>query len=159
MNLAKWFHDQLQSSAAGFIWSIEQVPSSRRYLRPASPALGEWSAARHAFHLLYYERTIALPSMRQWLGSPLPNMAGVNEVAAWQAGHDLTKVLEDFSAVRAEQIALLAEYGEQAWEEPRQTIWDQQTLRWVLSKTFQHSAEHTHDVLSIALFWDHLSRG
>jgi hypothetical protein len=97
--------------------------------------------------------------MRQWLGSPLPNMAGVNEVAAWQAGHDLTKVLEDFSAVRAEQIALLAEYGEQAWQELRQTIWDQQTLRWVLSKTFQHTAEHTHDVLSIALFWDHLSRG
>jgi hypothetical protein len=159
MNLAKWFHEQLQSSADGFVWAVEQVPSSRLYLRPPSPALGEWSAVRHAFHLLHYERTIALPSMRQWLGDPLPNLSGVNEVATWQAGHDLAKVLEEFSAVRAEQIALLLEYEEPAWEQPHQTIWGQQTLRWVLSKTFQHTAEHTHDVLSIALFWDHLSHG
>jgi hypothetical protein len=159
MNLAKWFHDQLQSSADGFAWAVEQVPSNRLYLRPPSPVLGVWSAARHAFHIQFYERTIALPSMRQWLGDPLPNMVGVNEDAAWTVGNDLTKVLEEFSAVRAVQIALLPEYEELAWEQPRKTIWEQQTLRWVLSKTFQHTAEHTHDVLSIALFWDHLGCG
>src|SRR3989304_5598631 len=57
MNLSQWFQTPLQ--------------------------LGEWSAARHAFHLLYYEQTIALPSMRQWLGGPMSFLRGPDDEAAW----------------------------------------------------------------------------
>jgi hypothetical protein len=28
------------------------------------------------------------------------------------------------------------------------------TLRWVVSKTLQHTFEHTNNILRIALFWD-----
>ena len=33
-------------------------------------------------------------------------------------------------------------------------IWGPVTLSWVVSKTYQHTAEHTGDILRIALFWD-----
>jgi len=156
VNLSRWFHEQLQSTADGFEWAVEQVPKNRLFLRPQTPFLGEWPAARHAFHMLHYERTYAIPSMRQWLGDPAPDAAGVNEDTAWQEGHELAEVLQKFRVVRDEQIALLTQFEDTDWEELRQTYWQQQSLRWVMSKTIQHTAEHTHDVLSIALFWDHL---
>ncbi|MBM2847059.1 MAG: hypothetical protein HW418_1, partial [Anaerolineales bacterium] len=40
------------------------------------------------------------------------------------------------------------------WEETRRAVWGPVTLRWVVTKTYQHTAEHTHDVLSLALYWD-----
>jgi hypothetical protein len=33
-------------------------------------------------------------------------------------------------------------------------FWGNVTLLWLVSKTFQHTAEHIHDVMSMALFWD-----
>jgi hypothetical protein len=156
MNPANWFRDKLQSTAEGFIWAIEQVPDNRLYRLPETPVLGEWSAARHAYHMLHYERTYAIPSMGQWLGSPMPDPEGADEDAAWQKEHELEDVLLEFMAIRAEQIALLTLFEDSDWEELRQTFWQGQTLHWILSKTLQHTAEHTHDVLSIALFWDHL---
>ncbi len=58
-----------------------------------------------------------------------------------------------FRQVRAEQIALLPRVDRSAWEEPRDALWGAVTLRWVLTKTFQHTCEHTHDVLRMALWW------
>ena len=144
---SEWFQRQLQASADGFVWAVEQVPAERRFLRPPLP-LGEWSAARHAFHLLYYERTIALPSMRQWLGEAMPSMFGASEDTAWSRGGDwaLDGLLAEFQEVRARQIALLPAFDEGLWDEPRQTVWRTVTLRWVVTKTYQHTAEHTHDV-------------
>jgi hypothetical protein len=156
MTLSKWFHDQLQSTADGFVWAVQQVAENRLYLQPETPVLGEWSAARHAYHMLHYEQTYAIPSMRQWLGGPVPDAAGVNEDAAWQEEHKLAEVLRKFRVIRAQQIAMLTQFEDTTWEELHETFWQQQSLRWVLSKTIQHTAEHTHDVLSIALFWDHL---
>jgi hypothetical protein len=86
MNLSKWFYDQLQASADGFVWGAQQVPIARRNVRPPE-ALGEWTAARHIFHMVYYEQNIALPSMQQWLGKPLP-AEGVEEDIAWGEGSD-----------------------------------------------------------------------
>ena len=82
MNLSQWFGDQLQASANGFAWGAEQVPNPRRSIQPPE-GLGEWTAARHVFHLLYYEQNIALPSMRQWLGEACPSMDELDEDAPW----------------------------------------------------------------------------
>jgi hypothetical protein len=154
MNLSEWFRDQLQASADGFVWSVEQVPNSRRYVEPPS-GLGEWPAARHVFHMLYYEQTLALPSMRQWLGDARPSTDELNEEAAWAVEKAIGKDhLSGFIAVRAEQLALLLKLDDLAWHAERETIWGPQTLRWVVSKTYQHTAEHISDVLRIALFWD-----
>jgi hypothetical protein len=153
MNLSEWFHDQLQATADGFVWGAQQVPNARRNVRPPG-ALGEWTAARHIFHMVFYEENIALPTMYQWLGKPLP-LEGVAEDVAWGEGSDnVENLLAGFTKVRNEQMQLLARFDDLTWNSIRETIWGVVTLRWVVSKTFQHTAEHTGDILRIALFWD-----
>ncbi len=153
MNLSRWFRDQLQSCADGFVWGAQQVPNARRNVRPPE-ALGEWTAARHIFHMVFYEENIALPTIYQWLGKPLP-LEGVSEDVAWGEGSDnVESLLAEFTKVRDEQIQLLARFDDLTWSSTRDTIWGVVTLRWVVSKTFQHTAEHTGDILRIALFWD-----
>ena len=153
MDLSAWFHSQLQASAEGFIWGVEQIPPERHYARPPR-ALGEWTAARHVFHMAYYERAIALPSMRQWLGEPRPCVDDADEDRAWNDGNDLDSLVAQFWAGRREQIALLPRFDAALWEERREAICGPVTLRWVVSKTYQHTCEHSHDVLCLALFWD-----
>ena len=114
MNLSQWFHDQLHASADGFVWGAQQVPNARRNVRPPE-ALGEWTAARHIFHMVFYEQNIALPAMHQWLGKPLP-LEGVAEDAAWGEGSDnVESLLAEFTKVRDEQIQLLTRFDVLAW--------------------------------------------
>ena len=154
MNLAQWFRDQLQAGADGFVWGAEQVPTERRNLRPPE-GLGEWTAARHVFHMVYYEQTIALPSVQQWLGAACPATDDLDEDATWVAGQDLVEsLLAQFRKVRSEQLALFPQLSDSLWEATRESVWGPVTLRWVVSKTYQHTAEHTNNVWRIALFWD-----
>ena len=154
MNLSQWFHDQLHASADGFEWGAQLVPGARRLLQPPQ-GLGEWSVSRHGFHMGFYEQTIALPSMRQWLGDHCPSLDGFDEDVAWEECKDVvTGLLAEFKKVRAEQIGLLPIFDDLAWNSTRETVWGPVTLAWVVSKTYQHTAEHTNDVMRIALFWD-----
>jgi hypothetical protein len=154
MNLSTWFHEQLQASANGFVWGTEQVPEARRYVQPPK-GLGEWTVARHVFHLYYYEQTIALPSMQQWLSGTKPSVEDSDEDIAWGKTQDsVESLLEKFRAVRAEQIALLPKFDATAWNDTREAVWGTVTLLWVVSKTYQHTAEHINDVMRIGLFWD-----
>jgi hypothetical protein len=116
--------------------------------------MGEWTAARHVFHMLYYEQQVALPSMHQWLGKPPVSEDDLNEDMAWGPGQKIEGMVTTFRDVRNEQIALLTRFDEHVWHETRQTAWGTVSLLWVVSKTFQHTAEHTHDVMRMALFWD-----
>jgi hypothetical protein len=153
MDLTKWFHEHLQASADGFVWGALQVPVARRNVRPPE-ALGEWTASRHVFHMLFYDQNIALPTMYQWLGKPRPG-EGIEEEVAWGEGSsDIESLLAEFKKVREEQIRLLERFDDQAWNSTRDTIWRSVPLSWVVSKTYQHTAEHTGDILRIALFWD-----
>ena len=154
MDLSQWFTDQLNAGAEGFIWAVEQVPPERRLLAPPK-LLGEWNAARHVFHMLYYEQNAVVPSMKIWLGQPITiNEADYDDAAALGYGKDLDTLLTDFRRARAEQLELLARFNDQLWYEAHPTIWGDVTLLWLVSKTFQHTAEHTHNVMSMALFWD-----
>ncbi len=158
MNLSQWFYDQLQASADGFAWGVQQVPGARRHACPPE-GLGEWSVARHVFHLGFYERTLALPSMRLWIADKPPaTITEEDEDAAWGDGrHDLDSLLAEFRGVRAEQIDLVSQFDDAAWHAARPAPWGEVTLLWVVSKTYQHTAEHISDVLRIALFWDFLA--
>jgi hypothetical protein len=156
MSDSSWFSRQLQSTADGLVWSARQVPEARQYLAP--PAfLGEWSAARHLFHMLYYEQNYALPSMRQWLGEPgLSRQAleKLNENTAWSDTLEYNILLGRFQDIRQAQIALLPRFEPAAWQESRACVWGAVTLHWLVSKTYQHTVEHTSELLRIALFWD-----
>jgi hypothetical protein len=154
-----WFYNHLQSSGEDLIWSAQQVRSDRWQLDPPQP-LGEWSAARHLFHMAFYEETLALPSMRQWLGSPLPNLQDDDEEGTWQALPDrgIQAMTTRFQTVRQAQIDLIPLLDESAWEQIQSTVWAPFPLRWVVSKTFQHTTEHINDILRLALFWDRFKK-
>jgi hypothetical protein len=62
--------------------------------------------------------------------------------------------LAQFRKVRSEQLALLPQFKDSRWKETREAVWGPMALRWVVSKTYQHTAEHTNDVMQMALFWD-----
>ena len=164
MDEMAWLSDELGRSAAGYDWAVRQVPMDRLALTPPS-GLGEWSTLRHLFHLVWYEREIALPNMRLWLGGPPFNGEGLDEEAAWvadRASIELEPWLHLFVIGRDEQRALLARIGPAAWTTRRIIDWGgvpiPVPLRWIVAKTYQHTAEHTNDVLRIALFWDLLAR-
>ncbi len=155
---AAFFASKLRESAENFAWAVAQVPVERHCTPPPEP-LGEWSAMRQVFHMTHYERTIALPTMRQWLGEPRPSRdAWLQEEAIWNGsqGHDGGHLLADFRAVREEQVALLPVFDRAAWDEPRLAIWGPltTTLHWTIAKTYQHTFEHTNTILQIALFSD-----
>lgn len=160
-----FFAEQLRASASYLLWAAEQVPEERRFLRPPFRN-AEWPAARELFHLALYERSVALPSMRLWLGGPRVDDADfLREDALWAAEGQQTAypaLLQRLRDVRAEQIALLpALVGR--WDESRDTVWKIDglppiTLRWVVMKTLQHTAEHASAISRITLFWDAAAR-
>jgi hypothetical protein len=68
-----WFRSQLQASGEAFAWSVEQLSRQYDFAFPPEPGyLGAWEPARHVWHVTEYERCLALPAMRQWLGGELP---------------------------------------------------------------------------------------
>lgn len=158
MNHSQWFEQQLQASADGFVWAVAQVPVVRQYAAPPK-SLGEWSAARHLFHMLDYERQIALPVMQQWLGAP-EFLVNWDEEAGWRANCDVAieDLLDQFRTIRRAQIGLLSQFSAHAWHAQQMTGWGPIPLLWLVSKTYQHTNEHTSDVLRLALFWDYYAR-
>jgi hypothetical protein len=152
-NLAEWFSSQLTTSAAAFAWAVAQVPPERQQREPPA-GLGPWPAARHVFHLLFQERELALPTMGLWLGQAFDAGAAPDEDVAWDSQAAVSDLLDQFRQVRADQLALLAQLPDTAWTETRPTAWGAPTLPWVVTQTLQQTAEHTHHVLSLALYWE-----
>ncbi len=153
-DLSTWFHTQLTSSAEAFRWAVAQVPTERLLLAPPEK-LGEWSVARHVFHMLSNEHRLALPNMRCWLGELFERDETYQEEVEWAKGHDPAMLLAEFQRLRAEEISLLLLYKEEDWERVgASSVWPDVSLRWVVTKTLQHTFAHTNDVLAMALFWD-----
>jgi hypothetical protein len=149
-----FFRRQIEANTEVLAWAVTEVGEAR--LHTAPPALlGEWHAARHLFHLLYYEREVAVPSLRLWFGAAYPDFGGYNEAAAWDGAPHAEAALALMEGLRAEQLDMLAKAGDALWMEVRQTPWGERTLYWVVSKTLQHALEHTNNLLKIALLWEH----
>jgi hypothetical protein len=160
MQLSQWFHRQLQTSTEGFLWAVEQIPQERHYL---SSRPDRWSVARLVYHMECYDQVIGLPALRQWLGEPL-SLVGLTgdakEDAAleennWDngAGHEMQAMIADFKKLRVEQLALIQQFAEPAWSEERDALWGPVTLKWVVTKTYQHTLEHTDEILRAYLWW------
>lgn len=88
-----------------------------------------------------------------------PQVQNRDEEKAWaneqhsDDNMEVGKFIERFRSARASQLVILAHFDEQAWDTSRNVTWGNVTLRWVVTKTFQHTAEHTNDILKMALFW------
>jgi DinB family protein len=156
MEVRDWFSQLLASSTDSFVWAVELIPVEERYVAPRP---GRWSAARVVFHVVCYEQRIALPTMRQWRGGSRPDVStpeedGAREEAEWNdgKGHALEDMMKEFRQGRAEQLALLMQLPASAWQETREAIWKPVSLQWVLTKTYQHTIEHTDEILR-AYLW------
>jgi quinol monooxygenase YgiN len=158
-NTGQWLADQLRASADAVVWIAGRFPAERVFRNP--PRHPErWSLARIIYHLTSYETRIALPTLRQWQGGPPPEAGSMEEDAAredaaWAAeqGLTLSALIERFRAVRDQQIALLAEFPEQAWQEERRAIWGSVALHWAAAKTLQHTFEHASEIWRMYLWW------
>lgn len=158
MERSEWFARQLTAGADVFAWAVGQMPTHLLTTPPPRHPT-DWPVARHVFHLAYYERAIALPSMGQWAGEPPSGSLGIEadaarEDAAWLAACDtpIGELLDQLRHVRDEQAKLAREFANAAWDEWRDALWGRVSLRWVVTKTLQHTAEHTHDVLRLVLW-------
>jgi len=159
MDLAQWFRQQLQVSMDGFLWAVELIPQDRLYQEPRSD---RWSAARIVYHMVSYEQRLGLPSILQWTGGPLPVASSMledemKEDYLWGdgQGHEIQKMLADFKSIRPQQLEALSRLSEQSWNEERETVWGQKPLKWVVTKTYQHTLEHTDELLKAYLFlWE-----
>lgn len=162
MNVSEWFATQLKASADGFVWAAQEVPKERWEVAPPK-MLGEWVMARHVFHMLFYEREAVLPHMWYWLGNPIAPVEEWGkrfgeEDTQWPSHPSVEHMLAEFQQVRAEQIALLPQFDDTLWHEERNVLWGRVSIKWIVSKTFQHTAEHTHDVMGMSLYWDRYER-
>jgi hypothetical protein len=156
----QWFHYQLQASADGFVWGLSQIsPSLLDQLPPDPGYLGTWPPLRHVWHVTEYERCLALPSMKQWLGAPLPaGDAWLDDDAAWAAVQDKSPAALSaaFRQVRQQQIDLLDQLARADWQAPRETLWGDKPLSMIVTKTFQHTYEHGDTLLRMGIWWEHI---
>lgn len=157
MELSEWFDYQFRSTLDGFVWAVRQLSQERWYMLPPAP-LGEWTAAQHVYHMLVYEQKSALPTMHQWLGAP----PAARELDSKDVERDLPpmeEMLSQFESARNSEIDLLSKFKDDDWNATRgTTFWGEVSLFWLVCKTYQHTAEHTHDVLRLSLFWDRITK-
>jgi uncharacterized damage-inducible protein DinB len=160
MQLSQWFYQQIRASTEGFCWAVEQIPQERYYL---SPKPGKWSVGRIIYHMVCYDQLIGRPTLRQWIGEPLSltGLTGDQEKDAaieeenWKngEGHEVQVMLTDFHKLRTDQLAFLQQFLESTWSEERDAIWGPVTLKWAVTKTYQHTLEHTDEILRSYLWW------
>lgn len=154
-----WFHTQLQASADGFVWAFEQIATDHwNRLPPDASYMGTWTPLRHVWHVTGYEEMIVVPAMQEWCGQPLPDGEGWQDdddafAAAVAAGLTADAIIARFRAVRQQQLDLLDELTSIDWEAPRPTLWGNQPLKMVVTKTYQHTFEHGDTLLRMALWW------
>jgi hypothetical protein len=154
---AKWFRMQLQTTAEGMIWAIRQLDPEHHLLLPPDPDyMGTWSPVRHVWHVARYERIFALPAMKVWLGEALaPTDTWPFEDREWvtEQTRGVEAFIGDLQAVRAEQLALLDNYSDSDWKRIETAYWGKRPLTMVLTKTYQHTLEHTDTILRMGLWW------
>jgi hypothetical protein len=153
-----WFRSQLQASADSLRWAFSEIsPSLRQNLPPEPGYLGTWPPVRHIWHVTEYERCLALPAMKQWLGSPLPpDDAWHDDDDTWAKvqARGFEELISAFDNVRQQEIRLLDQLTTTDWETPRETLWGPKPLAWIVTKTFQHTYEHGDTLLRMGLWWE-----
>ena len=96
--------------------------------------------------------------MYQWLGVP-PAIPEEAENETEKSQLPVEELLSQFEKVRELEISLLPKFDQTAWGSVmKTTFWGEVSLYWLVCKTYQHNAEHTHNVLSLTLFWDRINK-
>ena len=158
MTRTQWFCEQLSNSMTGFVWAVECISTEHWHSLPPRPSwLGQWNLAHHVFHMQYQERYVVQASIKDLLRLPLAIGERPGEEGAWQQEQrSVEELLQQFQTFRHQTIELISTLSEDEWEKPREeAFWNKPlTIQWTVTKAWQHTLEHTHDVLRLHLFWD-----
>lgn len=154
-----WFQLQLESTADGLVWAMDQIKADNHFRKPPDRGyMGDWPPARHLWHVARYEHVYALPAMRVWLGQDLihPETWRRREDAEWEEerSRGVEAFTKDLRLARTEQLAMLEKFSDSDWEQARATYWGQRPLRMIVTKTYQHTLEHTDALLRMGLWWN-----
>jgi len=166
---------RLQETERLIRWAISIVPVDR-LLEPPPHAkhpqsakgfktyFGDWPALRQLFHLAFYEGTYAIPAMQCCVGGPQPAVDLVFpqmdlEEKAWQValapGLGKDSLLSRLHELRELQLQMLQAMSIEEWESERvETGLGTVSAEFVVSKTIQHSLEHTNELMKNALYWE-----
>jgi hypothetical protein len=169
MRSQEFLAKQLKSTAEIMEWVISLFTEDRlnefppHKNHPKAPDwaityLGEWSALRVLFHLVYYEEVFALPSMRECIGeskATLPDNSSKEE-EEWIKGVIVTELLERFRNARDEQIAIVTAASNKELNDKRMKYFGhgKVSISWLVTKTIQHTFDHGGKLLRKALYWD-----
>lgn len=152
----RWLADRLVETVEEVARFVADIPLERRLLRPPAPGgfarLGDWSAHRHLFHLVHYDRYFALPALQSAVDGRLAATERQSEVGTYDERVSCEDLIGELQALRREQHNLLSRADGDALAKTVEP-WGKSAL-WSVAKTVQHTAEHIHALASIALFWD-----
>jgi len=169
--LASW----LEQTERIIGWAISNVPSDRLLESPPhgrhpqadkgfKTYFGEWPALRQLYHLVFYEETYAIPTMRCWIGGPHPTVDLIFpqselEEAEWKVqvagANAIEPLLERLHNLRTVQLEILQAIQEEDWQaEKVQTGLGPVSAEFVVAKTIQHSLEHANELMKNALYWE-----
>ena len=158
----EWLARRLVESVDELARFLAAIPTERLTLAPPARGgytpLGAWSAHRHLFHLVHYERRLALPALRCAVegdnhGKKVQDTREPpDEDAAYDATTQVEVLIDELRDLRGKQAALLRRADLSSLQKPA-VLWGASVL-WTVVKTVQHTAEHVDDVARLGLFWD-----
>jgi hypothetical protein len=175
MNSKETLVEQLEATAKTLQWAVSLVPEGRLVVEPPHGKhprsdqgfrtyFGNWSAYRHLFHLVHYEGSYALPTMKHWLGHPPPKVDLMfpdmdQEELLWarekKKGPNLATLLQEFRSIRKAQIEVTRSIPAEVWCQERvSTGLGKVSAEVVVTKTIEHTLVHGKTILRNALYWD-----
>lgn len=157
MKQIEFLRQELESSARIFIWTVSQIPTGRHNVVPL-PVFGESSVLRLVYHLVWTERNLIVPMVRQWVTDnefdPDPYTGALEEKTWMMNDTSMRELLQDFSTRNTLQMRLVNGLEETDWEKRKRTPWGYYTLHWVIANTLQRRMETTNTLLKMSLYWD-----
>lgn len=157
MNQSEFLIQQLQASADAFLWTVSQIPTGRYNVIPL-PTFGEHSVLRLVYHLVWMERNLVVPIVRQWVTDtefdPDPYTGSLEEKTWMSNDMSMQALLEDFSARNTLQLRLIKGLNEADWHKRKRTPWGYYSLHWLTASTLQRRMESTNILLKMSLYWD-----
>lgn len=159
-----WARKSLQTSAEEFEWAFSKVDPAYHQSIPPDTGLGLWPPARHMWHVTEYERCLAIPIMKQWLGAPpLSDDDDIwpdsDEMWAEAAHQPAEAYIKAFWDARHEQLAMFDALEAVDWSALRPTGWGEKPLSMVVTKTYQHTWEHGNTLMRMGLWWKDIVDG
>jgi len=131
---------------------------------PYSRYFGSWSRHHLLYHLISYERDIALPHFQLWLdgiddyrkipGQRQRDARYNNQATFYDPQIPVNQLIAEFEQIRRHQLESLQQLSVDHLSDEKETLWGKTSLDWVLTKTIAHSFEHGTRMYRQAIYWN-----